>query len=130
VSLEDIGLKEGNQRAAILSKTLDRATERLLDNRKSPSQKVGELDNRGSQFYLALYWAQEISSQSNDLDLAGAFKQVARYLTDHESIILREINATQGQPADVGGYYKVDDTKADQVMRPSKTFNEALALIG
>lgn len=130
VSLEDIGLKEGNQRAAILSKTLDRATERLLDNRKSPSQKVGELDNRGSQFYLALYWAQEISSQSDDLDLAGAFKQVARYLTDHESIILREINSTQGQPADVGGYYKVDDTKADQVMRPSKTFNEALALIG
>lgn len=129
VSLEDIGLKRGNKRAAILSKTLDRATERLLDNRKSPSPKVGELDNRGSQFYLALYWAQEVAGQSEDTGLADAFAKFSRYLTDNEPAILQEINVTQGQPADIGGYYKVDDLKADQVMRPSKTFNEALALI-
>jgi isocitrate dehydrogenase len=127
VSLEDLGLKSGNRKATILARTLDAATGRLLDNRKSPSPKTGELDNRGSQFYLALYWAQELAAQAEDADLAAHFAPLARTLADNEKTIVAELAAVQGRPADIGGYYRVDSEKVKAVMRPSPTFNSALA---
>ncbi|MDM8358627.1 NADP-dependent isocitrate dehydrogenase [Pandoraea communis] len=126
VSLEDLGIKTGNQRAKILAKTLDAATGKLLDNNKSPSPKTGELDNRGSQFYLAMYWAQELAEQKDDAELAKAFTSLAKQLTENEKTIASEFASVQGKPADIGGYYKPDFEKLDQVMRPSKTFNAAL----
>ncbi|MCK6426941.1 MAG: NADP-dependent isocitrate dehydrogenase [Burkholderiaceae bacterium] len=127
VSLEDLGLKNNNPKAKILAKTLDAATGKLLDNRKGPSPKTGELDNRGSQFYLAMYWAQELAAQTEDAELAAHFAPLAKNLTDHEATIVAELNAVQGKPVDIGGYYKADDEKTKAVMRPSKTFNAALA---
>ncbi|VVE41181.1 isocitrate dehydrogenase (NADP(+)) [Pandoraea horticolens] len=127
VSLEDLGIKTGNQRAKILAKTLDAATGKLLDNNKSPSPKTGELDNRGSQFYLAMYWAQELAEQKDDAELAKAFTSLAKQLTENEKTIASEFASVQGKPTDIGGYYKPDFEKLDQVMRPSKTFNAALA---
>jgi isocitrate dehydrogenase len=127
VSLEELGLKSGNEKAKLLAKTLDAATGRLLENRKSPSPRTGELDNRGSQFYLALYWAQELAAQSEDAGLAARFAPLAKELADNEAAIVAELNAVQGKPADIGGYYKPDFAKLDAVMRPSKRFNEALA---
>ncbi len=129
VSLEDLGIKNNNARAKLLAKALDTATGKLLENRKSPSPKTGELDNRGSQFYLTLYWAQELASQTEDPALAKAFQPVAKHLTDNETKIVAELNGVQGKPVDIGGYYKVDEQKIDQVMRPSPTFNQALGLI-
>ncbi|EON13655.1 MULTISPECIES: NADP-dependent isocitrate dehydrogenase [Pandoraea] len=126
VSLEDLGIKTGNQRAKILAKTLDAATGKLLDNNKSPSPKTGELDNRGSQFYLAMYWAQELAEQKDDAELAKAFTSLAKQLTENEKTIASEFASVQGKPTDIGGYYKPDFEKLDQVMRPSKTFNAAL----
>lgn len=126
VSLEDLGLKTGNNKAKVLAKTLDAATGRLLDNRKSPSPKTGELDNRGSQFYLSMYWAQELAAQTEDAELAAKFAPLAEQLAANEQKILEELLAVQGKPVDIGGYYKADDAKVKAVMRPSATFNAAL----
>ncbi|RYE80016.1 MAG: NADP-dependent isocitrate dehydrogenase [Oxalobacteraceae bacterium] len=126
VSLEDLGIKTGSAKAKILARTLDTATGRLLDNRKSPSPKTGELDNRGSQFYLALYWAEELAAQKDDAALAAYFAPLAKSLSDNEQTILAELNDVQGKPADIGGYYKADEAKVQAVMRPSATFNAAL----
>ena len=127
VSLEDLGLKTGNNQAKILAKALDAATGKLLDNHKNPSPKTGQLDNRGSQFYLAMYWAQELVAQKDDAGLAAHFAPLARTLTDNETTITAELAAVQGQPADIGGYYLPDSDKVKAVMRPSKTLNAALA---
>ncbi|MEN9842717.1 MAG: Isocitrate dehydrogenase [Pseudomonadota bacterium] len=129
VSLEDLGIKTGNPRAKILSKTLDAATGKLLDNNKGPSPRTGQLDNRGSQFYLSLYWAQALTAQTEDAGLAARFAPVAQYLAEQEATILAELSEVQGKPADIGGYYKPDTTKLTAVMRPSPTFNRALDLI-
>jgi len=129
VSLEELGLKAGNERAKILAKTLDAATGKLLDNSKNPSPKTGELDNRGSQFYLAMYWAQELAAQTEDAALAAHFAPLAAQLAANEKVILGELSAVQGKPVDIGGYYKPDFDRLGQVMRPSKTFNEALAAL-
>ncbi len=126
VSLEDLGLKEGNKRAVLLAKTLDAATGKLLDNRKSPSPKTGELDNRGSQFYLAMFWAQELAAQTEDAELAAHFAKLAKALTDSEAQIVAELKMVQGRPVDIGGYYKADSEKCKAVMRPSPTLNAAL----
>jgi isocitrate dehydrogenase len=126
VSLEDLGLKTGNSKAKILAKTLDAATGKLLDNRKSPSPKTGELDNRGSQFYLSMYWAQELAAQTEDAELAAKFAPLAKQLADNEAKIVAELLEVQGKPVDIGGYYKADDAKVKAVMRPSATFNAAL----
>jgi isocitrate dehydrogenase len=126
VSLEDLGIKTGNTKAKILAKTLDAATGKLLDNRKSPSPKTGELDNRGSQFYLAMYWAQELAAQKDDAALAASFAPLAKTLTANEQKIVAEMIEVQGKPVDIGGYYKPDDAKVKAVMRPSATFNSAL----
>jgi isocitrate dehydrogenase len=126
VSLEDLGIKTGNAKAKVLAKTLDAATGKLLDNRKSPSPKTGELDNRGSQFYLSLYWAQELAAQTDDAELAAAFAPLAQYLAANEQKIVAELLEVQGKPVDIGGYYKADDAKVKAVMRPSATFNAAL----
>ena len=126
VSLEDLGLKTGNKRAAILAKTLDAATGKLLDNNKSPSPKTGELDNRGSQFYLAMYWAEALSTQKEDADLALQFAPLAKTLAESEGKVVAELKAVQGKPVDIGGYYKPDADKLKAVMRPSETFNAAL----
>ncbi len=126
VSLEDLGIKENNARAKLLAKTLDAATGKLLDNRKSPSPKTGELDNRGSQFYLAMYWAQELAAQTEDKELAAHFAKLAKTLTDNEAQIVAELKTVQGKPVDIGGYYKADSDKCKAVMRPSPTLNAAL----
>jgi isocitrate dehydrogenase len=127
VSLEDLGLKEGNKRALLLAKTLDAATGKLLDNRKSPSPKTGELDNRGSQFYLSMYWARELATQTEDAELATRFTALAKTLAENEQKIVAEFKAVQGQRVDIGGYYKADPAKTKAVLRPSPTFNAALA---
>ncbi|MDN4036578.1 NADP-dependent isocitrate dehydrogenase [Massilia sp. YIM B02443] len=129
VSLEDLGIKTGNGKAKVLAQTLDAATGKLLDNRKSPSPKTGELDNRGSQFYLSMYWAQELAAQTDDAELAAKFAPLAKYLTENESKIVQELLDVQGKPVDIGGYYKADDAKVKAVMRPSATFNAALDLV-
>ena len=127
VSLEFLAEKTGNARAGVLGTTLDAATGKLLETGKSPSRKVGELDNRGSHFYLALYWAQALAEQSDDTELAAAFAPLAERLAADEETIVGELAAVQGEPVDLGGYYYVDRARADAVMRPSPTFNEALA---
>jgi len=127
VSLEELGIKTGNSKAKLLAKTLDAATGKLLDHRKSPSPKTGELDNRGSQFYLAMYWAQELASQSEDTELAKHFSGLAKHLTENEQKIVTELNAVQGKAVDIGGYYMVDAQKIAAIMRPSPTFNAAIA---
>ncbi|MBP0634939.1 MULTISPECIES: NADP-dependent isocitrate dehydrogenase [unclassified Cupriavidus] len=129
VSLEDVGIKTGNARAKILAKTLDAATGKLLDNNKSPSPKTGQLDNRGSQFYLAMYWAQELAAQSDDAELAVKFAPLAKTLTDNEHNIVAELAAVQGKPVDIGGYYQPDAAKLSAAMRPSQTLNAALASV-
>jgi isocitrate dehydrogenase len=126
VSLEDLGLKTNNAQAKILAKTLDTATGKLLDNNKNPSPKTGQLDNRGSQFYLAMYWAQELAAQTDDKALQAKFAPLADALTRDEQKIVDELKAVQGQPADIGGYYLVDAKKCEAVMRPSATLNAAL----
>jgi len=126
VSLEDLGIKTGNAQAKLLARTLDQATGRLLQENKSPSRRTGELDNRGSQFYLALYWAQALAGQTEDSTLAQRFAALAQQLAAQEATILEELRAVQGRAADIGGYYLPDAAKLDAVMRPSKTFNAAL----
>jgi len=129
VSLEELGIKTGNGKAKVLAKTLDAATGKLLENNKNPSPKTGQLDNRGSQFYLALYWAQELAGQKEDAALAALFAPLAKKLTDNEQTIVAELAAVQGKPADIGGYYKPDFEKLELVMRPSKTLNAVLAAV-
>ncbi|MDX9843989.1 MAG: NADP-dependent isocitrate dehydrogenase [Aquabacterium sp.] len=129
VSLEDLGIKTGNNQAKILAKTLDAATGKLLENNKNPSPKTGQLDNRGSQFYLAMYWAQELAAQTDDAALAAKFAPLAQALSAQEATIVAELAAVQGKPADIGGYYMPDATKLDAVMRPSATLNAALASV-
>jgi isocitrate dehydrogenase len=126
-SLEDLGIKSGNAKAKLLAKTLDTATGRLLHNDKSPSPRTGELDNRGSQFYLALYWAQALAAQTEDAVLQAQFAPLARSLADNEQTIVHELTSIQSRPADIGGYYLVDAAKAHAVMCPSPTLNAALA---
>ena len=127
VSLEELGIKTGNEGAKLLARTLDAATGKLLDNNKSPSPRTGELDNRGSQFYLAMYWAQELAAQTDDPALQARFAPLARALTENEAKIIGELAAVQGRPVDIGGYYLADAVKCEGVMRPSATFNAALA---
>ncbi|QHE85975.1 NADP-dependent isocitrate dehydrogenase [Hydrogenophaga sp. BPS33] len=129
VSFEDLGLKTGNEKAKILAKTLDTATGQLLDNNKNPSPKTGQLDNRGSQFYLALYWAQALAAQTEDAALAAKFAPLAKQLAENEKAIVAELTEVQGKSVDIGGYYKPDFAKLETVMRPSKTFNAALASV-
>jgi len=129
VSLEELGIKTGNAKAKLLAKTLDAATGKLLDNNKSPSPKTGQLDNRGSQFYLALYWAQELAAQTEDAALQKHFKPLADALAANEPAIVDEFAAVQGKPADIGGYYLPDLAKCSAVMRPSATFNAAIAAL-
>ncbi|BBF86891.1 isocitrate dehydrogenase [Aquitalea magnusonii] len=126
VSLEELGIKTGNNKAKILAKTLDAATGKLLDNDKSPSRRTGELDNRGSQFYLASYWAEALAAQSEDAELQAQFAPLAKQLAEQEAQIVAELKAVQGKPADIGGYYLPDAAKCQAVMCPSTTFNAAL----
>jgi isocitrate dehydrogenase len=119
----------GHPAAKVLADTLDRATGTFLDEDRSPGRKLGTIDNRGSHFYLALYWAQELAAQTEDAELAAAFKGLAGTLAANEAAIVEELLAVQGKPADIGGYYLPDDEKAAAVMRPSQTFNDALATL-
>ena len=129
VSLEDLGNKSGNPKALVLSQTLNKATSKFLEENKSPSRKVNELDNRGSHFYLALYWAQALATQPEDSDLAAQFTPCATTLAENESAIIEELNEVQDQAMDIGGYYQPDEEKAAAAMRPSDLFNEALATL-
>jgi isocitrate dehydrogenase len=129
VSLEELGLKEDNPRAKLLAKTLDQATGKLLDNDKSPSRRTGELDNRGSHFYLAMYWAEALAAQDEDAELKAKFAPLAKALVENEQKILAELSEVQGKAADIGGYYAVDPVKVNAVMRPSSTFNATLETI-
>ncbi len=126
VSLEDLGTKTGNTKALILSKTLNDAIGKFLEENKSPSRKVNELDNRGSHFYLTLYWAQALAKQTEDPDLATQFTPCATTLAENESAIIDQLNAVQNQAMDIGGYYQPNEEKADTAMRPCVLFNEAL----
>ncbi len=125
-SLEDMGAKADNAKAKLLGQALDTATGKLLDENKSPSRKAGELDNRGSQFYLAMYWAQALAEQTEDAELAKQFAPLAKALAEHEHEIVAELNEVQGSAADIGGYYYPDPEKLTAVMRPSKTLNELI----
>jgi isocitrate dehydrogenase len=127
VSLEDIAVKTGNPKAQILANTLDQATGKFLENSKSPSRKVRELDNRGSHFYLALYWAQSLADQTEDTDLQSTFAKLAQALGDNETKIVDELNNCQGNPIDMGGYYQPDTEKVEKAMRPSATLNSLLS---
>jgi isocitrate dehydrogenase len=128
-SLDHLARTSGNARAQILADTLDRATATLLNENKSPARRLGQIDNRGSHVYLALFWAEELASQAEDPALAAAFAPLAKELRANESRIAEELLAVQGAPVDLGGYYRPDPAKTEAVMRPSQTFNEALALL-
>jgi len=129
VSLEHLAGVTGNQRAKILGETLDRATGTFLEQDKSPGRKLGTIDNRGSHFFLAKYWAEELAAQTEDTELAAAFAEIAKQLDGQEQQIVEELIAVQGSPADIGGYYRPDDAKASAVMRPSATLNAVLAAL-
>ena len=126
VSLEHFAEKDGNTKAAVLSRTLDDATSKFLDNDKSPTRRLGGIDNRGSHFYLAMYWAQELAQQNDDAELKATFAPLAAALSSNENAIVEELVAVQGKPADIGGYYFMNDAKASAVMRPSATLNNAI----
>lgn len=126
VSLEDLGIKNDNGKAKVLAKTLDDATAVFLEENRSPSRKVGELDNRGSHYYLALYWAQALAAQDEDAELKSTFSDLAKQLGDNESKIVEELLAAQGEPKDIGGYYNPDLEKVTSAMRPSATLNAAI----
>ncbi|MEQ6916685.1 NADP-dependent isocitrate dehydrogenase [Halomonas aquatica] len=128
-SLEHLAKQFGNTRATLLAEALDKATGEFLEHNKSPSRKAGELDNRGSHFYLALYWAQALAAQDEDAELKKLFTRLAETLMANEAIILEELNGVQGHPVEIGGYYHADPELARAVMRPSKTLNDALALV-
>ena len=126
-SLEHLGTTYNNPKALVLAKTLDQATGQFLDNNKSPSRKVGNIDNRGSHFYLALYWAQALAAQTEDKELQALFAPVAKAMAETEAKIVAELNAVQGKPVDIGGYYHADADKVSKVMRPSATLNAIIA---
>jgi isocitrate dehydrogenase len=126
-SLEHLATTTNNPKAKVLADTLDRATGTFLEQDRSPGRKIGTIDNRGSHFYLGFYWAQELAAQTDDLDLAASFKQLAATLAESETKIVEELVAVQGKPVEVGGYYRPNVEKVDKVMRPSATFNAALA---
>jgi|TARA_R110000822_G_scaffold159476_25_gene299566 isocitrate dehydrogenase len=126
VSLEEVAAKTGNAKAQILANTLDQATGKFLENGKSPSRKVRQLDNRGSHFYLALYWAQALAEQTEDTELQTAFTKLAQDLSDNEQKIIDELNTAQGHPVDMGGYYQPNPEKVEAAMRPSTTLNDLL----
>ncbi len=126
VSLEHFSEVNNNAKSKVLGETLDDATETLLENKKGPSRKAGELDNRGSHFYLALYWAQELASQNKDEALKTEFTSIAKQLADNETAIINELNSVQGKPISIGGYYEPNETLINEAMRPSKTFNSIL----
>ena len=128
-SLEHLGVNYNNPKALVLSKTLDQATGQFLDNNKSPSRKVGNIDNRGSHFYLAMYWAQALAAQTEDAALQAQFATLAKTLTENEATIVAEFNAVQGKPVDIGGYYHADAELISKAMRPSATFNAAIAAL-
>ena len=130
VSLEHLAQTFKNAKAQVLADTLDQANGKILDNDRSPARKVGELDNRGSHFYLALYWAQALAAQDKDPELKARFAPLAKTLTDNETKINAELIAAQGKPVDMGGYYRPDSAKTSKAMRPSATFNAALAALG
>jgi isocitrate dehydrogenase len=130
VSFEYLAEGTGNAQAQVLADTLDRATGTLLSEDKSPSRQLGGIDNRGSHFYLALYWAQELARQTDDAPLAEAFDGLAKILSEQEQVIVDELLAVQGSPTDIGGYFQPDPALAEAVMRPSTTFNETLATFG
>jgi isocitrate dehydrogenase len=130
VSFEFLAQSTGNRRAQVLADTLDRATGTFLNQDKSPTRHLGGIDNRGSHFYLALYWAQELAEQTDDRQLAEAFAALAQALSDQEQVIVDELIGVQGSPADIGGYYQPDPARAAAIMRPSKVFSEALAILG
>ncbi|GAF57707.1 LOW QUALITY PROTEIN: isocitrate dehydrogenase [Psychrobacter sp. JCM 18902] len=127
VSLEHLASHDNNAKAQILADTLDTATEKLLLNNKGPSRKTGEIDNRGSHFYLAMYWAQELAAQDKDADLKAKFAPLAEKLESNEAAIVKELNEAQGKPVDLKGYYLADEALAEQAMRPSTLFNAAIA---
>ena len=129
-SFEHLAERYGNKRAAVLARALDEANGKILDNNKSPARKVGELDNRGSHFYLALYWAQALAAQGEDAQLAATFAPLAKALADNEAAIVAELNGAQGKRVDIGGYYHPDLGRTSAAMRPSATFNAALAKLG
>ena len=126
VSLEHFAEKDGNTKAAVLSRTLDDATSKFLENDKSPTRRLGGIDNRGSHFYLAMYWAKELANQNDDADLKATFAQLAEALSSNENTIVEELIAVQGKPADIGGYYFMNDALATAIMRPSTTLNNAI----
>jgi isocitrate dehydrogenase len=130
VSIEELARKTGNAKAMIVAEALDQANGQMLNNNKSPSRKVGELDNRGSHFYLALYWARALASQIKDAELKARFETLAAALAANERKIIEELNRVQGRPVDIGGYYHPDPVRAAQAMRPSATFNSLLAAAG
>ena len=129
-SLEHLSSATSNRRAKVLADTLDRANARFLESNRSPSRKGGEIDNRGSHFYLGLYWAQELATQGDDPALRAAFAELADALARHEETIATELLAAQGAPVDIGGYYWPDPEKAARAMRPSATLNVLLETIG
>jgi isocitrate dehydrogenase len=126
VSLEHFAEKDGNEKAAVLSRTLDDATSKFLDTDKSPTRRLGGIDNRGSHFYLAMYWAQELAQQNDDAELKATFAPLAEALASNEGKIVEELIAVQGNPADIGGYYFMNDALAGTIMRPSNTLNTAI----
>ena len=128
-SLEHLGTTYDNPKAQVLAKTLDQATGKFLDNNKSPSRKVGNIDNRGSHFYLALYWAQALAAQTEDTALQAQFAQLAKTLAENEATIVAELNAVQGKPVDIGGYYAPNPELTSKAMRPSATLNAAIAAL-
>ena len=125
-SLEYLGVKDNNERALILGKTLDQATENFLENNKSPSRIVNELDNRGSHFYLAMYWANALAAQGSNTEMQTEFEDLAKALEENEDVIIKELNDAQGEPMDIGGYYKPDENLVEQAMRPSQVLNTIL----
>ncbi|RYG30650.1 NADP-dependent isocitrate dehydrogenase, partial [bacterium] len=129
VSLEHLAQTTGNARAQVLADTLDRATGTFLNENRSPGRRLGTIDNRGSHFYLALYWAQALAAQDNDADLKAIFTPVASEMTANEEKIVSELLAVQGKPVDIGGYFRPDDAKANAALRPSETLNGILASI-
>jgi len=126
VSLEHFSQVNNNPKAKVLGNALDNDTETLLKNKKGPSRKAGELDNRGSHFYLALYWAQELANQTEDKQLANEFSTIAKQLEDNETKIIKELNEIQGKPINIGGYYEPKEELINAAMRPSKTLNSIL----
>jgi isocitrate dehydrogenase len=130
VSIEDLGHKTSNTTALTLAAALDRANGLILENDRSPQRKVGEIDNRGSHFYLAMYWARALADQTTDAGLRDVFAPIARDLEQHESRIVGELAAVQGKPVDVGGYYHPDPALTAQAMRPSATFNAIVDRLG